>query len=348
MNLVELPKFADKIKNIQKRGGIYLRGEKKALLSGKTGFAKLNLVTTDIKNGLRDAKVVFIDVPATNYESRFETIAPYLKDDQIVNFNTYGYWACLRVADILRRVGNKNVVLSESPSPIYWSWVKNGQATSFVMRKRVPLAVFPSRKSNETFNILKNIYPTYELAKNVLQTNFENFNMMIHLGIALLNIASYDRIKAKGEKFDFYRTGNTFHTGLLEEAQDKERIKVCQAYRVPYTSLIERVIRCYGSAGNTVYEVIRNCRVYQEAHWSPDFESLKKYIAFGDIPLALVPFVLLANVAGISTPVSKAIIDVFSAIFQINFWKEGLTLDKLGLTGLKPREVIKYVTEGET
>lgn len=44
-------------------------------VSGKTVFAKPNMVTTDGKEALED-----VDVPVTNCEARFKTIAPYLKD----------------------------------------------------------------------------------------------------------------------------------------------------------------------------------------------------------------------------------------------------------------------------
>ena len=66
-----------------------------------------------------------------------------------------------------------------------------------------------------------------------------------------------------------------------------------------------------------------------------------------DLPLAMVPFVLLADLAGISTPIHRGFIEIIGAVLETDFWKAGLTLDKLGLAGLSVEEVVRYVTEGQ-
>ena len=109
----------------------------------------------------------------------------------------------------------------------------------------------------------------------------------------------------------------------------------------------EHIIRYYESRGNTVCEAIRNCKAYQDPGWSIGFKELSIHLASNDIPLAMVPFVSLADLAGVSTPIARAIIDIFGAVFEIDFWKKGLTLDKLGLADLSTEAVIKYVTQGE-
>lgn len=344
VNLLELPEFQQHIAPIQKLGGIHLAGESQALISGKTGFVQPNMVTTDAKVALEDVDVIFVDVPVLDYEARFKTIAPNLRDGQIVYFNTYGYWASLRIANILRQMGKKNVVLTESPAPIYSVSKKNGQILSTCLRNKLPLGVFPGRKSKETFDVLKPIYPIFEMAKNVLQTNFENINLLVHPGIGILNIGYFDRAEEKDDTVGFYSTGNTTHAGILSEAQDRERIAVCQAYDIPYTSLKQHIIQYYGSSGETVYETIRNCKFYQGIPPLPAdiwVQWLKP-----DLLLAHVPFVLLADLVGISTSIHRAIIEIMGAVLETDFWKTGLSLDKLGLGGLTPEEIIKYVTEG--
>lgn len=353
VNLLELPKYRQRIASIQELRGIHLGGETHALVSGTTGFAEPNMITTDPEEALNDIDVIFVDLPVTDYETQFEEIAPYLKDGQIVNFNTYGYWPCLRVARILRQVDRARVLLSESPAPVYWArQSREGYVESVLLRQKVPVAIFPSKKSKEAFAVLKSIFPTLEMAKNVLQTNFENINMMVHPAISLLNLGSFDRAEEKNQKFNFYVTGNTVHTGILAEAQEKERMMVCQAYGVPYTYLGERLVQYYGSEGHTIYEAIRNCKPYQGlvkgfSGWIIGFNDLRDTVSLQDVPLSLVPLVSLAGLADISTPVTKALIEIFGVIFGTDYWKTGLTLDKLGLGDSNALEVIEYVTEGK-
>jgi hypothetical protein len=37
-----------------------------------------------------------------------------------------------------------------------------------------------------------------------------------------------------------------------------------------------------------------------------------------------------------------------SIVNQIDYWKEGISLEKLGLAGLKPEEILTLVNSGET
>jgi opine dehydrogenase len=345
VNLLELPEYQQAIAPVQKLGGIHLSGETQALISGKTGFAKPNMITTDVEEALKDVKVIFVTVPVTDYEDRFKAIAPYLEDGQIVNFNTYGYWPSLRVANILEQMGKENVILTESPAPTYSARGKDGHVTSVWIRRKLPLAAFPAKKRKEAIDALKAIYPNFESAKNVLQINFENMNLLAHPGIAICNIGYFDRAEEKGETVDFYSTGNTVHAGILSEAQDRERIEVCQAYGVPYTSLREHIIRYYASSGKTVQEAIKNAKMYQGIPPLP--ANIWDQWLSTDLPLSHVPFVILAELAGISTPIHRAIIEIVGAVLETDFWETGLTLDKLGMEGLTIEEVIRYVTEGE-
>lgn len=164
---------------------------------------------------------------------RARAITPYLTDGQIINFQAYCYWPCLRVANYLKRMGKKNVTLSESPVMVHYCQTKDGYVTSRLLRKGVHFAAFPSERSQEVFDILNPIFPSFQLAKNVLQTSFENINMLVHPAIELLDISSFDRAE-KREKVGFYRLGNTVHTAALTEALDRERETVCQAYDVPF------------------------------------------------------------------------------------------------------------------
>jgi opine dehydrogenase len=345
VNFFDLPRFGEMIGPVQRLGGFHVTGNTKGLVSGKTGFAKPNMITTDPEQALQEVDVLFIDVPSFEYEDRFRSIAPFIKEGAIVNFNSYGYWSSLRVAPILKELGKKNIILTECPAPIYVAMSREGNIDYSQMRMGIPLSVFPSKRSGEAFGVLKRIYPSFEPAKNVLQTNFENLNMLGHAGTALLNIAYFDRAKEHGDLLVyFYQTGITEHTGLLTEAQDKERIAMCHAYDVPYTSFVDFLKRYYGANGKTTAETQLNSKFIQtRPPFSPDMGNIWLSI---DLPLATVPLVLLADLAGVSLPIYRGMINIFGAVLKTDFWKTGLTLNRLGLAGLSAEEVIEYVTEG--
>ena len=99
VNVFELPEFEKSITAIRELKGINLTG---TTSSGKTGFAKLDKITTDAQEAIQDAEVIMITVPAPNHGAFFEAIAPYLSDGQTILVNT-GYWASLRMKEMLKR-----------------------------------------------------------------------------------------------------------------------------------------------------------------------------------------------------------------------------------------------------
>jgi opine dehydrogenase len=344
VNFCELPELKDNIKPIKNQGGIYLNGNPLDLLARKTGLAKPSMITTDVKKAFENVDIIFMDLPHFEYESRFKSVVPYLEDGQIINFNSYGYWPSLRVNKIIQKTNKKNIILTESPAATYIARGKTGNINYIWPRKKLPLATFPAEKSEEAFKTLSSIFPNYIMAKNVLETNFENINFLAHTGFALPNIGNFDNAEEKGEKVDFYRIANTYHTGIFTEAKDEERINVCRAYNITYRSLLSHINNYYAAPGNTIQEAFQNLKLFQGRLYPADI--WRKWVKM-DIALSHVPFVLLAELVGVSVPIHRAITTINGAVLGIDFWKTGLTLDKLGLKDLTSKEVLHYVTYGD-
>lgn len=345
VNVFDLPEYSEKLEPIKKLGGFNVSGNSRALASGKTGFAEVNMVTTDPEKALKDADVVFIDVPVHDFETRMKPVAAYIKDGAILHFSYYGYWPSLRIRNILKEAGKDNVMITECPAPVHVARGMDGNLDISHMRNGIPLSVFPASKSSKAFEVIKKLFPTFELAKNVLHSNFENINMIGHAGVILLNIAEIDRLKEQGEtEFSFYGSGITENTGIVSEALDRERIGVCKAYGVPYTPFKDMMKRFYGGKGETLTEVERNGAFFKNVPPYPIDEGFR-WLRM-DVPFAMIPFVSLARVAGVPTPIYTGVIGLLEAIFKTDYWKTGLTLDKIGLADMTVEEVIRYVTEG--
>ena len=109
VNLFELPEFEQNIAPIRERKGIELTG---ITSSGKTGFAKLNRITTNAQEAIEEAELIMITVPAPAHRAFFEALTPYFVEGQTILVNT-GYWASLRMKDLLKR----KRFLEKSPWP---------------------------------------------------------------------------------------------------------------------------------------------------------------------------------------------------------------------------------------
>ena len=169
-------------------------------------------------------------------------------------------------------------------------------------------------------------------------------NMLVHPAITLLSIAHYDRAEQDGEPISFYRSGNTVHTGRFAEALDAERAPVCAAFGIRFRSLREHIVRYYGAHGDNVHDAIRNCGFYQNLPPMPA-KTWRKWLA-ADVPWSHVPFVALADAAGVAVPLHRAIIAMVGEMLRQDFWATGLTIERLGLSGCDIESIRRYVNDG--
>ena len=65
-----------------------------------------------------------------------------------------------------------------------------------------------------------------------------------------------------------------------------------------------------------------------------------------DVPTGLVPLVALGDLTDVPMPISQAIVRVASTLLGRDFWVEGRNLERLGLAGMRIRDV-QALVEGE-
>jgi opine dehydrogenase len=329
---------------IRRRGGIELAGLVDQLLSRTLGLATPRLADTPAE-ALKGARLVYLDMPAPEFEERFATLIPHLEPGQVVHVNIHGYWPALRLAPLLRRAGREDVTLIESTAPSHAAEHADGAVKAQWLRRKLPIATFPADRHDEAFRLVSSVNPTVVPALNVLETSFAGINMMIHAAMSMLNIGWFDRAVKGGEAVYFYRDGNTPHTGKLTEAQDAERRPVCTAYDVAYRPLAQDLRDFYDAKGDGVHELVRGCPYYQALAPYPT-EVWKRWMTT-DVAHAHVPFVAFAEVAGIVLPLHRAIIAVMSALLGRDFATDGVTLGRLGLAGLDVAAIKRYVQIGK-
>ena len=74
--------------------------------------------------------------------------------------------------------------------------------------------------------------------------------------------------------------------------------------------------------------------------------SLCHRYLFDDIPTGLVPIASLGRHCGVSVPTMESIIRLGSVVHDVDYWKSGRTVDKLGLGSLNASDLTQYVNVG--
>ena len=82
VNLAEVPEFEDNLRAIEKKGGINLSGD------AGNGFAKLNMITTDLKEAVRGVDVIIIGGSAYAHEPFSKALACHFEDGQFILFTS--------------------------------------------------------------------------------------------------------------------------------------------------------------------------------------------------------------------------------------------------------------------
>lgn len=336
------PEQRSQLPELRKAGGFTVEGDAKHLISKKTGFAKLDRICDTTAEALKDAEVVVIEVDMRQLEAKFSAMIPEFARGAVVHIQSHGYWPAARLTPILRKAGREDVLVTEAPAPTHAARFSGTVVTPKGLRKGIQVATVPAARANEALAVLNPLFPDFTAASSVLQTGLENLNLIVHPAMVLPNVGAMERAKLDGRQFGFYQEGVVPAAGVLGDALDAERKRVCEAYGVVHTPMAEAIEQYYGYASNTFYEAMHN-PVYKS--FPPFQPDVWRTWAGDDLPYAIVPCVQLAEQAGIAAPLHRAFAEILGVLLGVDTWCYGPSLADMDLAGT-PAEVNKRVLNG--
>jgi opine dehydrogenase len=340
VSLFELERQGDQIKPVQEAGGIELTADS-ATTSGKTGFAALKRATTDPEEAVADADVVMITVPAMFHSAFFDALAPYLRDGQIVLFNT-SYWACLRHAPRLRSLPAK-VILAQSNIMPYAAFRDAGNRVRISRyKRRFRLGAFPGDASDHTFDVLRKVYSQYEKAANVLEVDIAaggNPAMTVPMVVPVA-----------GPYFDRYKGGKLYADATsmgwrLMQAYDRDRERLCNALECAgYETQLAYYTTAYNAQGDDMAQIMRKSNLID---WWATCDYIKQLMD-EDLIYSYVPMVRLGEAVGVELSATRAMLEVMGVMLNVDYWGMGATLADMGLDGKNRAQVMDYIMTGES
>ncbi len=316
-----------KIEKLRKAGKIQVSGAIK-------GEAYPACITSDIAEAVRGADILMIVVPTCFHVDVALSVAPYLVDGQVIILNPGATGGVLEFRHILNQRGCRaKVTLAEAATLLYACHsTEPGSVTISGIKKHVEIAALPGEEGEWVAGLLNTIYPQFAPVSNILITSLNNVNAMCHPLPTLLNTA---RIECQ-VSFEYYFEGLTPSIAKIMERLDAERLAIGEALGVKLTSLKDWFTISYGVNGETLFETIQKNKAYIGIKGP---KSLYHRFLFEDIPTGLVPLACLGSVLGIDMPVTKTFVELGNMVLERDYWKEGRTVEKLGLTGLSPEKI---------
>ena len=333
------PGQANLLPELRKVGGFTVEGDAKHLISKKTGFAKLDKICDTTAEALADAEAVLIEVDMGQLEEKFSALIPEFARGAVVHVQSHGYWPAARLTPLLRKAGREDVLVTEAPAPTHAARVSGTTVTPKGLRSGIQIATVPASRTDDALAVLKPLFPHFTAASSVLQTGLENLNLIVHPAMVLPNIGAMERAKLDGRAFAFYQEGVVPAAGVLGDALDAERQRVCEAYGVVHTPMAKAIDQYYGFKSDNFYEAMHN-PVYKS--FPPFQPDIWRTWASDDLRYAIVPCVQLARQAGIPVPLHEACAEVFGVLLGVDTWKCGPSLKDMDLEGT-PEAVKKRI-----
>jgi len=339
VNVFEIPEFEQNIAAIRERKGIELTG---ITSSGKTGFARLNRITTNPQEALEGVDLVMITIPAHVHETFFETLAPHFTEGQTILVNT-GYWASLRVKELLKKKGvlEKITLAEEHIMPYLSRVVGPAHAHIYNYKRDLRVSAWPATKNEAVYNLVKKVYPQFKPSKNIIENNFYAGNPSVHAQITLPKAAFFFE---QARDYRFYGEVSQC-ASKLTDAFDQERIKVAKALDCDVPHAFDWFRVTYEYPGKDLYEIFGHVTCEHAKRWGTDAGNRR--VLREDLCYFFVPMEQLAERLGMEVPVTKAMIEILQIFTDFDYRKHGVSLKDLGMDGFTTKEqIVNYVTRG--
>lgn len=335
VNMFEMDQFAAQMQKVFETSEIEMSG-----IAGN-GIAKLNLVTTDIRQAIEDVEVVFLPLPGFTVSVYGQLLSPYVTKDQIVVIMP-GTLSALEFREALRANGNRNepIVAETGGLPFATRLVGPGKVKVFHIRSVCGLASIPGNNGKVVYEKLKEFYP-FDLKNSVVETGLGHLTPLLHPVGCLLNAG---RIERSHGEFYMYEEGMTPSVVKVIESLDMERLKIGRALGIQLPTGVDMMVESgYGPRG-TLWESLNGSAGLTPVK-GPD--SLKNRYVTEDIPFGLVAWASIGDAVGVDTPIMDSLVEIGSAIMGKNCWKTGRNLKKMGLEGLNLSQIRAYLENGE-
>ncbi len=291
----------------------------------------------DMGEAVRGADVIFMPDPAFTQIDNAKRLAPHLEKGQVA-FLAPGTFGAYVMGCAL---GERCAIAETGTLP--WLTRKHGPDTAAITARatRLPTGVYPARRHDETFAVLKRVFPAIEPVEDALSAALMNAGPVIHPPLIFMNAGPLEHF----ERWDIHKEGTQPSIRRVTDALDAERIAAREAlgYAAPHFPLADH----YREDGD---EWMYGRRVHVKLTDSGDW---KERIVLGehrymreDVVMGLAFLVSACEWAGVACPVARGLLALGSAVLGRDLRQGERTLESLGLAGLSREQMRARLREG--
>jgi opine dehydrogenase len=329
-----------RLQAIRDAGGITLTG-------AVEGFGFVSMLTDSVAEAVADVDVVAVTVPSPALPHFAGDLAETTSDDQLILLDPgHSGGALYLAAEMERRGGRRNRRICQLSTASHGSRMTGPASVAVFGLAKVTLASIPIDATEDCYTVIDELLPgQVDTAGSVLELDLANMNAVMHPAQMVGN-ASW--IEATAGDFHVYQEGTGPAVSRVIEAVDAERLAIAAALDVPAISFVEFLQQ----AGYTTADAAAAGRVHRALQEGDAIRSVKapptldhRYL-HEDIGWGLVPWMALAEVAGVPTPTMAALTQLGGAMNNIDYRLSGLTLARMGLAGVAHDQIHAFARKG--
>jgi opine dehydrogenase len=330
VRLFDFPQFPDNIKSVASQAGLHAEGD-------ISGFSPIAYAGHDIDEALDEAELIYIVGPAYSTEPFGEAVAGKLRPGQTVIVSPSSCGGALAFKQAAGLALEDDAIRVAETSTLHYAvrLTEPGRIHVFLKLKAGNLlAALPGRHTEEILQLVADVYPGMEPARNVLQTSLQNANPVIHPAVTLANAA---RIEGTGGDFLFYEEGVSDSVGRIIEAVDRERIAIGEKLGITVLPDPEIGMRQGYMLASNYGSGYREAPGFLGIGAQPQLDH--RYLN-EDVGYGLVFMSRLARQVGIKTPTMDSIVQISSVLMDRDYAAEALrTPESLGIARRSAEEL---------
>lgn len=291
--------------------------------SNGTRSVRIALATTDLGAALSGAELVLLPVPATAQESIARQMIPFLRKEQVV-FSPPGTFGSYAMAEMT----GSEAAFAETGTLPYLARKHGADEIAITIRaKRLPLGVFPARRTAEALAVIRVAYPVVHPIEDALSAALMNAGPVIHPPLILMNAGPLEHF----ERWDIHSEGTQPAIRAVTDALDAERIALREAlgyapYHYPLRDHYTSDRWMYGDAHD---------RLTESGDWRERIDLRAHRYMREDVAYGLAFLVSVARWRGVAAPVASGLLAIASAALGEDLYAESpRTLEAMRLAGL--------------
>lgn len=290
------------------------------------GEVKLDVVTDDLEVALADPDVILVTTPANSHRNMAMKIASTLKKDCLIVLNPGRTFGALEFQNIFSRYNDTvKPTIAETQTIIYTCRKTAEDAVNIISFKSdVMISTFdPDENVSVIARLPRCVQPHFIPARSMVETSIGNVGMILHCAPLMLNTGWTEN---ENVIYKYYYDGITPSVSRFIEKIDEERVHVSKELGIEVETTNQWMNRTYLIEGNSLYESIQNNETYTTIDAPP---SLRHRYILEDVPNGLVPLEVIGKHLGLEMKYTGLVIDLASALLDIEFRKVGRNMEFL-------------------